>query len=382
MKNNKAGFFRLLYGYFSSLQSPPVLTQPIFIVSSRHPETGRFDPSATGLKNDRFIGLPFTEEEARIVILSLPWDVTTSYRAGTSASHANVLRASSQLDLEDPDVPQAWKMGLFLRPPHPDVIALNEEFRPKAEAYIDFLEQGGHPDTNAALHQQLENINMACGNLHLAVQEASTRLLEAGKAVGLLGGEHSAPFGLIEALAKKHDSFGILQIDAHMDLREAYQGFAFSHASIFHNVLQIPHVSRLVQVGIRDWCEEEIEVAEKEGDRVQVFFDHQLRREQYAGRTWAQQVKQIIQALPQEVYISFDIDGLDPRYCPHTGTPVPGGLDFQEAVFLLAQVVESGRTIIGFDLCEVAGEGEWDGNVGARLLYKLANLMGKSQALI
>jgi len=351
-------------------------------LASKHRDNQDFDPSGTSLKNDRFIGLPFTEEEARIVIFSIPWDVTTSYRAGTSRAFANVLRASAQLDLEDPDVPQAWKMGLFLRPPHPDAIELNEEFRPKAKTYIDFLEKGGHPDTNASLHRQLEEINLACGNLQLAIEEAVRLQFQHGKLVGILGGEHSVPLGLIQVLAEKHAEFGILQIDAHMDLREAYQGFEFSHASVFYNVLQIPQVKRLVQVGIRDWCEEEMQVVEKEGDRIQVFFDHQLRREQFAGKTWAQQVEEIIQSLPGKVYLSFDIDGLDPRYCPHTGTPVPGGLDFQEAVFLLAQVVESGRTIIGFDLCEVAGEGEWDGNVGARLLYKLSNLMGKSQGLV
>jgi agmatinase len=90
----------------------------------------------------------------------------------------------------------------------------------------------------------------------------------------------------------------------------------------------------------------------------------------------------MVDTLPEKVYISFDIDGLLPELCPNTGTPVPGGLTFDQAIYLLQTVVETGRTIIGFDLCETAGHPhEWDANVGARVLYKLANLMGKSQRL-
>ncbi len=87
-------------------------------------------------------------------------------------------------------------------------------------------------------------------------------------------------------------------------------------------------------------------------------------------------MKRILEPLPRQVYVTFDIDGLDPTLCPHTGTPVPGGLSFQEASFLVGEIVRSGRRLVGFDLVEVApdpaGGDEWDGNVGARLLYKLA----------
>ncbi|MFA5533390.1 MAG: arginase family protein, partial [Mariniphaga sp.] len=90
---------------------------------------------------------------------------------------------------------------------------------------------------------------------------------------------------------------------------------------------------------------------------------------------------EIIEKLPEQVYISFDIDGLDPKLCPHTGTPVPGGLDFPEAVYLLKRLTESGRRIIGFDVCET-GNNEWDANVAARIIYKICNLTGRSQGLI
>jgi agmatinase len=109
---------------------------------------------------------------------------------------------------------------------------------------------------------------------------------------------------------------------------------------------------------------------------MSVFFDRDLVRRRFQGVTWAATAKEIVDRLPHDVWVSFDIDGLDPRYCPNTGTPVAGGLDFQEANFILQTLARSGRRIIGFDLNEVApdpaGENEWDANVGARLLYKLS----------
>ena len=101
----------------------------------------------------------------------------------------------------------------------------------------------------------------------------------------------------------------------------------------------------------------------------------------FEGRTWDSICREMIQELPDKVYISFDIDGLDPKLCPNTGTPVPGGFSFQQAMYLIRKVVESGREIIGFDLCEVApgDEGDWDANVGARVLYRLNNFMNLSR---
>jgi agmatinase len=113
---------------------------------------------------------------------------------------------------------------------------------------------------------------------------------------------------------------------------------------------------------------------------VAIFYDSFLKEGMNDGKSWKKQCKKIVAQLPQKVYISFDIDGLDPKLCPGTGTPVPGGLEFDQAVYLLKALVRSGREIIGFDLVEVApGESEWNGNVGARLLYKLCNWMAVSQ---
>jgi agmatinase len=341
-----------------------------------------FDPSGVGLRNGHFIGLPFDESNARVVMLSVPWDVTVSSGEGTASGPENILACSPQLDLFDPDIPDAWKLGLYLRPSNEYWINRNAELRPLAKRYIDFLEQGGDPAQDKEMAKILDEINQTCENLHNWVYLETRQLMEAGKLVGIVGGEHSAPLGYLRALAERHPNFGILQIDAHMDLREAYEGFTYSHASIFFNALRLPQASRLVQVGIRDYCEEEWEMARQSGVRVQVFTDQHLREMQFQGMSFEQICQSIVRSLPDNIYISFDIDALDPALCPNTGTPVPGGLQFAEAMFLIKQVVESGKTIIGFDLCEVGGaSNDWDGNVGARVLYKLANAMAYSNIL-
>ena len=148
-----------------------------------------------------------------------------------------------------------------------------------------------------------------------------------------------------------------------------------------YNALKIPSVRRLVQVGIRDFCEEEKNVLDRSRGRVRVFFDEDIKHAQYNGETWSNLCKQIVSDLPDHVYISFDIDGLDPKLCPNTGTPVAGGFEFYEITLLLKTLVQSGKKIIGFDLNEVApgNDGDWDANVGARLLYQLTNYMAVSQ---
>ena len=217
------------------------------------------------------------------------------------------------------------------------------------------------------------------------VYQTTKHWLEAGKIVGVVGGDHSTPFGAIKAYAEKYTSLGVLHLDAHADLRDAYEGFTWSHASIMFNVMKhVPGVRKLVQVGIRDFGEAEYTMIRESEGRIHTFFDARLARARLDGMPWREQVDSIVAELPQHVYLSWDIDGLEPTLCPNTGTPVPGGLTFAQAVALLEGLVRAGKKIVGFDLNEVspgANGSEWDGNVGARLLYKMIGWTLMSQGL-
>jgi agmatinase len=332
---------------------------------SREDKIADFDPNSAADELGGIYGLPFDLDDAQIVIVPVPWDVTVSYKDGAAGGPAAVLAASRQVDLYDPSVKDAWKIGLAMD-------EISEEVADESKS-----------SRKIALDMDEAAVNEACGWLNNWVDERCAHWLDAGKLVALLGGDHSTPFGFLKALARRHSSFGILQIDAHADLRDAYDGFEFSHASIMRNALTIPEVATLVQAGVRDYCDEEAEVIASE-PRVKTFFDRDLKRARFAGASWADQTTKIVDALPEKVHISFDIDGLDPKLCPNTGTPVAGGFEYEEALYVIEAVARSGRTIIGLDLNEVApgpNGDEWDANVGARLLYRMCNLMALSNKL-
>lgn len=339
-----------------------------------------FDPNQPGESDANLFGLPFSPREARFVVLPVPWEVTVSYGGGTLNGPEAVFEASKQVDLYDPDFPDAWKLGVAMAPVPQKLKSLSKKMRRKAEACIEMIEQGKDPERHPATKRARVEIDGGCETMIRHVREATSKLLNEGKMVALIGGDHSTPLGFMQALAERHKSYGILQIDAHADLRDAYEGFKYSHASIMFNALKIRQISRLVQAGIRDYCEGEVHVIRQSRGRVKTFFDRDIKRSQYGGKSIDSIHKEIVRALPRDVYLSFDIDGLDPKLCPHTGTPVPGGFEFEEALSLVRQVVMSGRRIIGLDVNEISPrEDEWDANVGARLLFRLINLMARSQ---
>jgi agmatinase len=332
-----------------------------------------FDVNGIGVDNGNLFGLPFNYEESEVIVLPVPWEVTVSYSPGTAKGPAAMLAASTQVDLYDTDLPNAWQHGIFMLGISEEWSRRSKLLRAKAAEHIRLLEAGGSGSAEV-----LEEINEAGDALRKWVFEQFSEIMEQGKLPCLLGGDHSTPLGLIQALAMRHSEFGILQIDAHADLRNAYEGFKWSHASIMYNALSIPQINSLVQVGLRDVCEEEMDLIRNE-KRIHAFFDQDLRDAQFEGATWQQVCRSIVEKLPQKVYISFDIDGLQPSLCPNTGTPVAGGMDVAQVQYLIKELLKDGKTIIGLDLVEVApGDDEWDANVGVRLLYKLCNLMLKS----
>ncbi|MFY0483790.1 agmatinase family protein [Flavobacterium sp. PLA-1-15] len=341
-----------------------------------------FDPSQPGLADESIFGLPFTAEESDIVIVPVPWEVTVSYGAGASEGPDAILDASFQVDLHHQEFPELWKLGIYLdlNEQTDKWAADSKKYKALAQPIIEALESGEVIESIPPLQSDLDKINKVCRELKDEVKERILYWTKKGKKVVLLGGDHSTPLGYYEALATQHSDFGILHLDAHMDLRIAYEGFKYSHASIMYNALQLPQISKIVQVGIRDFCEQEVEVAQK--DRVIVYTDMDLKAATFEGKTWAQHCDAIIAQLPRKVVISFDIDGMYPWYCPNTGTPVPGGFSFEEAAYLLSKLSESGKEIIGFDLVEVApGEDDWDGNVGARMLFHMCGVLAKNNGM-
>jgi agmatinase len=336
----------------------------------------RFDPNAPGVAGNLF-GLPFTSDLAELIIIPVPWEVTVSYHTGTAKGPHAILNASTQVDLAVKEIPGAWKLGICMLPVSLSLYEESLRLRQLASTHIQALDRGEQLQQDDPV---VVKVNEGCENLNIYVKSTVQKLLREGKMVAILGGDHSTPLGMLRALPERYNRFGILQIDAHTDLRKNYEGFTYSHASIMYNALKLPAVSRLVQVGIRDYCDEELAVIKNGMGRIVTFYDQDLKDLQYEGTSWAAICDQILENLPRDVYVSFDIDGLNPNLCPHTGTPVPGGLDFEQATFLIRRLVKSGRRIIGFDLSEVGvGNDDWDANVGARMLYFLSNWMAVSQ---
>jgi agmatinase len=342
-----------------------------------------FDPSQPGLADATIFGLPFNSEQSEIIIIPVPWEVTVSYGAGASEGPQAVLDASFQVDLNHQNFPDLWKLGLYYAEIPDTWKTDSDKYKILAQPIIQALEEGLNIADIPALQVDLNTINEACHTVHQQVKEKVEYWINQGKKVVLLGGDHSTPLGYYQALATKHNDFGILHLDAHMDLRIAYEGFTYSHASIMYNALQIPQITKIVQVGIRDFCEQEVSVVNEQNGRVVVHTDSDLKKETFEGVTWQQQCEVIINALPQKVCISFDIDGMYPWYCPNTGTPVPGGFSFEQATYLFNKLGDSGKEIIGFDLVEVApGENDdWDGNVGARMLFHMCGVLAKNNGL-
>lgn len=333
------------------------------------------DLSVTASANHGIFGVPCSLEDAQLILLPVPWEVTTSYGHGTSQGPDAILQASPQIDLLDMHVGNAFEAGYHMLPIPQHLLKLNETLKPLALKIRHELEESG--EISATAEKLQEQVNRGCQEMVDWVFAQSSKILNAKKKLGVIGGDHSSPFGAIRAVSEFYKGhFGILHIDAHADLRESYQGFKYSHASIMNNVMNAPFKpQKLVQVAIRDYCQEEAELIQSRPD-IRTFFDRHLKESLFEGESWSGVVREIITALPEQVYISFDIDGLSPEFCPHTGTPVPGGLSFDQAVYLLTALLKAKKKIVGFDLNEVAPgpQGDWDANVGARLLYKLCGL--------
>jgi len=302
-------------------------------------------------------------EQSRLVLLGVPWEVTVSYASGTVNGPKWVQRASSQLDFFDPQNKNSpANEGIYFHYMS-HLKGQNDQFRPLALKANNLKEK--------------HKVNQACSQMVQEVRAQVKKILDNKKFFGLIGGDHSVSEGtLLEVGERLKGDFGLLHFDAHADMRTAYQGFTHSHASVMYNILRDQYAPcKLVQVGVRDLCEEEFNKIQKDS-RIHCFFDHDMKRKLFEGGSWSDIVSDILNKLPEQVYISLDVDALSWEYAPHTGCPVPGGLSFDQVSYLIHQIMVSKKKIIGFDVVETARPlsdnfGEWDGNVSARLIYKL-----------
>jgi len=330
-------------------------------------ESGNPPSSDAGL-----FGFSIDPADSQLVIIPVPWDATTSYGGGTCHAPSKIIPASHQLDLEDLGFGTPYKSGITLLDIPEEIFQLSKAMRNKASSLREMRQS--KDASQSAVDSLLNEINLASKQVNHFVETTSQKWLSEGKKVAVLGGDHSSPYGLMRALGDHHKEFGVLHVDAHFDLRQHYEGFIFSHASIMYNVMQnITSVKHLSQIGIRDFSKDEHQYQKDMASRSSVMFSRDIGFRKAIGTNWAQIVDETLRPLPEMVYISFDIDGLDPALCPSTGTPVPGGLLYEEAMYLLEAIGRSGRKVIGFDLCEVTpnDNSEWDANVGSRILYKL-----------
>lgn len=316
-----------------------------------------FDVNNSAPEGCGLFALPFGVDDAGIIIVPVPWDATSSQDRTSSGAPQAVYDASMYVELFDPRYGRIYRRGIAMDDDHPDIAELN------ATAI----------ELQSAAKFDPATLDDPCESLNAIVHQQVAGHLAARKRVGLLGGDHSVSYGSIAAHLEEYPELSILQIDAHCDLRSALDGIAWSHASIMYNVLEKLGASRLLQVGVRGLCDFEAGYAES-SDRVRTFFDCDIHDRRTAGESWSDVCDSIVDGLSDTVYVSFDIDGLDPVFCPHTGTPVPGGLAYNDALTLLGRVPASGRRIVGFDLVEV-GADPFDANVAAHLLYQLCGVV-------
>ncbi|MGL4759514.1 MAG: arginase family protein [Patescibacteria group bacterium] len=335
-----------------------------------------YNPNTGCVDNSNFAAIEGSFLTSDIVIFPVPWEATVSYREGTQNAPELIRTTSLQLDLFDKkyefiDVNGRiyWDRSIASK-----ISDLALKTRTLVQAKLINDCDKNYTESTGLQRQILNN----CELFNSIVYSHSKQAIEKRKIVGLVGGDHSTPLGQIKAIGEMHSEFGILHLDAHHDLRPFFQGMKYSHGSIFHNVLEeVSTLSSLVQVGIRDYCDKEYYFA-KSHPKVNTFYDDDISEKMFGGiQNWGGIVDNMIDLLPQNVYVSLDMDGLTIENTLSTGTPVPGGLSFAQVRYLFNQL-SSRRTVVGFDVVE-CGPSEVDAIVAMRLLFQLCNVSLNSQ---
>ena len=274
--------------------------------------------------NSTYAGIPeayATSEKSKIVLIPVPYDGTSSWKKGADKGPKAFLEASENMELYDIETDsEVYKQGIYLSQP------VTESSSP--EAMVE------------------------------AVTEKVKSYLNRNKFVTLFGGEHSISIGAIRAFSRHYENLTIVQIDAHADLRESYEGSKCNHACALYEANQ---TTNLIQVGIRSMDQSEKSVMNFDN----VFFAHEIESDDY----W---IEQAVERMTDTVYITIDLDGFDPSLFPATGTPEPGGLFWYETLRFLRDVFKE-KNVVGFDLVELCPSPALYASdfLAAKLYYKM-----------
>jgi agmatinase len=263
-------------------------------------------------------------DSARVAILPIPLDRTTSYVPGTRTGPHEILVASSHLELWDEET-------------QTDVHSIGIVTLPEMEFPFAGMDE-----------------------VMAEIRRVAAELVNRGKFPVILGGEHSITPPVVGAVAAKHKGLSVLQLDAHADLRSSFMGTPHNHACAMRRTLEHAPVT---QVGIRSLSSEE--AADIPSLKTKVFYDFNMRQD----AAW---IDRVVDSLSDKVYLTIDVDGFDPAIMPSTGTPEPGGLSWSEGLSLLRRVIER-REVVGCDIVELC---PMPGNAApnflcAKLLYKI-----------
>jgi agmatinase len=292
---------------------------------------------------ERFLGLPDEASErdtSAAWVLPIPFEMTTSYMGGTKAGPAAIIDASNQVELYDAQVgtEAAFEYGVYTLPTF-------------------------HPDLSSA------------ENAVNSITEAVSELALEDRVLITLGGEHSITPGIVAAFASKYPNMVIVQIDAHSDLRKSFDGTPYSHACAMRRCLPYAPV---FSFGIRSVCQEEVEFA-RSSDKVKTWTAEAMYKDK--ERRYLQELKEALQGRP--VYLTIDLDGLDPSIISATGTPEPGGILWYDCLDLIRTVAENSK-IFAFDCVELSPTlgGHASAFAAAKLIYKTLNYTMLSRGTI
>lgn len=260
-------------------------------------------------------------ETSKIVLIPVPYDGTSTFQKGADKGPAAFLHASENMELYDIETQsEVYKQGIHLTEP---------------------ITENSSPEAVVA-----------------KVHEKTKELILRNKFVTVFGGEHSISIGTIRAFNECFDDLTVLHIDAHADLRQEYQGSKCNHACALYEASQ---TTNLIQVGIRSMDIAETTVLDEE----KTWFAQDMATDEY----W---MDNVIEALGDNVFITFDLDALDPSIMPSTGTPEPGGMFWYETLDFLKQVFEA-KNVVGFDIVELMPRAEDKSSdfLAAKLYYKM-----------